>query len=192
MRVISGILKGRKLLSPKGREIRPTTDRVKEAIFSMIYNDIYNCSFLDLFSGSASIGIEALSRGAKSCIFVDDSKESLSIIKENILNFKKFLSEKHIEILALDVKSAINKLSHENKKVDIIFMDPPYNFDITTLENIIINIINKKILNENGYIILECINSNTLPNIKDINIVKNKSYALTKVLFLEYTGGALW
>ena len=78
MRVITGIARGRRLKEPQGLETRPTTDRIKETLFNMIQNDLYDCTFLDLFAGSGAIGIEALSRGAKYAAFVDSGNRQIS------------------------------------------------------------------------------------------------------------------
>ena len=123
MRVISGKARGLKLNTPKNEDVRPTTDRVKESLFNMINSYIMESEVLDLFAGTGSLGIECLSRGAKSCTFVDISKESIDIVKSNI---KKARVESESIILNLDFKTAIDKLKLQNSKFDIIFMDPPY------------------------------------------------------------------
>lgn len=84
MRIIAGIYKGRRLTSPIDDRVRPTTDKVKEAIFSILTNEIYGSNVLDLFSGSGNLGLEALSRGAQHCWFCDSSRDSLKLIRENI------------------------------------------------------------------------------------------------------------
>ena len=84
MRVISGSARSLKLKTLDGIDVRPTTDRIKETLFNMIQNDIYGCSFLDVFSGSGAIGIEALSRGAKECVFVDNNPKAVEVINDNL------------------------------------------------------------------------------------------------------------
>ena len=124
MRVIAGKAKRINLVTPEGLDTRPTTDRIKETLFNMINQDLYDCNFLDLFSGSGGIGIEALSRGAKFCYFVENNNNAIKCIKEN-------LSKTHFEqqghILTQDVFNALTKLNSNNEVFDIIFMDPPYN-----------------------------------------------------------------
>ncbi|HBH4009165.1 TPA: 16S rRNA (guanine(966)-N(2))-methyltransferase RsmD, partial [Clostridioides difficile] len=113
MRVISGKARGLKLNTPKNEDVRPTTDRVKESLFNMINSYIMESEVLDLFAGTGSLGIECLSRGAKSCTFVDISKESIDIVKSNI---KKARVESESIILNLDFKTAIDKLKLQNSK----------------------------------------------------------------------------
>ena len=97
MRVITGSARGRKLIAPEGLDVRPTTDKVKEGIFSAIQFQLEDAEILDLFAGSGQMGIEALSRGAKHAVFVDSSQKSLKCVKENLANTKLFSrkSQKH-------------------------------------------------------------------------------------------------
>ena len=121
LRVISGTARNLKLITPEGKDTRPTTDRIKETLFNILQFDIAGSVIIDFFSGSGSLGIEALSRGAKHCYFVDNDKEANKCIVSNI-------SHTHFEnistVFMQDAGSVI-PLIHE-KHVDIIFMDPPY------------------------------------------------------------------
>ena len=121
MRVITGSARGRKLISPEGTDVRPTTDMVKEALFSVIQFDVETSAVLDLFSGSGQLGIEALSRGAVSCTFVDSSRDSLAVTKENI-SAAGF--EGSSETFLAD---AADFLGRTSERYDIAFLDPPYN-----------------------------------------------------------------
>lgn len=121
MRVITGKAKGIILKTPQGDSTRPTADRVKEAVFSMLQFDIEGRSILDLFAGSGQMGIEALSRGASSAVFIDKSKDSIKFIKENLTKTK--LSDA-ATIFQLDYIDFIKRNS--GKKFDIIIIDPPY------------------------------------------------------------------
>ena len=121
MRVITGTARGRKLLAPEGMETRPTTDLVKEAVFSVIHFIVPCASVLDLFAGSGQMGIEALSRGANKAVFVDSSRKALDIIKQNVQNTG---FAKQSKVLAGDGESF---LQNAVEKYDIIFLDPPYN-----------------------------------------------------------------
>lgn len=118
MRVIAGIAKGRKLKSPKGSRIRPTLDKVKGAIFNILGDKIIDANVLDLFCGSGALGIEALSRGAESCTFVDTN---ISCVKDN-------LSRVGFEgrIIRGDIQQAVRKLTREKARFDIVLSDPPY------------------------------------------------------------------
>ena len=123
MRVIAGAARGRKLVCPSGSHTRPTTDRIKETLFNMLQMEIPDADFLDLYSGSGGIGIEALSRGCRRCVFVENNREAVRCIKAN-LKCTRFLGS--AEVLAVDVKQAVKRLEKDNRHFDIIFMDPPY------------------------------------------------------------------
>ena len=133
MRVIAGSARRTILKTVEGLSTRPTTDRIKETLFNMIGMDLYDCSFLDLFSGSGGIGIEALSRGAELCCFVENNREALRYIRENLKNTHL---EERAEVLDMDVLAAIQKLDRRKTTFDFIFMDPPYNkgFEFQVLE----------------------------------------------------------
>ena len=120
MRVITGIAKGKKLKPLPSMDVRPTTDKVKEAVFSAIQFDIEGRVFLDLFAGSGQMGIEALSRGAKFAYFVDSSPEAIKVCTENVVSsgFKDSSL-----IVRRDANSFLSTLS---EKIDIVFLDPPY------------------------------------------------------------------
>lgn len=121
MRVIAGTARSLPLKTPPGSETRPTTDRIKETLFNILQADISGCVFVDLFSGSGGIGIEALSRGAAKAYFVDDSPAAISCIQQNLAFTKT--ADRAI-VVRQDVCSFLGSIS-ENE-ADIIFMDPPY------------------------------------------------------------------
>lgn len=121
MRIISGTCKSMPLKTPKGLHTRPTTDRIKETLFNMIQYDIAQSRFLDLFSGSGGIGLEALSRGANEVVFVENDKDAILCIEQNI----QFTGLTHNTLLKTDVLAAIRQLNGQ-PPFDIIFMDPPY------------------------------------------------------------------
>ncbi len=123
LRVISGEAKGHKLKTLKSNLTRPTSDKVKGSIFNIIASMVFDRDVLDLFSGTGNLGIEALSRGARSAVFVDKSRECSQIINENLTHTK--LNNK-AEVYVMDVCSALCKLSQKGNKFDIIFLDPPY------------------------------------------------------------------
>lgn len=120
MRVITGIARGKKLITLEGLDVRPTTEMVKEAIFSSIHFDLPEASVLDLFAGSGQLGIEAISRGAKHCVFVDKSKSSVDIIKKNI---EACGFNAQTRVLNMD---SIEYLSVAKTGIDIAILDPPY------------------------------------------------------------------
>lgn len=124
MRVIAGKARHIQLKTVDTMDTRPTTDRIKETLFNMIQNDVMECNFLDLYSGSGAIGIEALSRGAKKAAFVENGRAALGCIKENLQKTK--LADK-ATVYECDVLEAIKRLEVLNEPFDYIFMDPPYN-----------------------------------------------------------------
>ncbi len=126
MRVITGDLKGKRLISPDGRDVRPTPDRVKEGIFSALHFDIEGRRVLDLFAGSGQLGIEAISRGAENCTFVDSSKESVKIIKANI---SACGLENRTKVFCGDYSSFCAMC---RDTFDYVFLDPPYSAGLLT------------------------------------------------------------
>lgn len=122
MRVIAGKCRSLPLKTVPGMNTRPTTDRIKETLFNMLQQYLPDSRFLDLFSGSGGIGIEALSRGASFCCFVEQNRQALGCIRSN-LEFTRLTSQS--EVLAMDVMQALDRLEGE-KIYDCVFMDPPY------------------------------------------------------------------
>lgn len=120
MRVITGRARGMKLRTLEGEEVRPTTDMVKEAIYSIIQFDVPGARVLDLFAGSGQLGIEALSRDAAGCTFVDKSKESIAVVRENLLHCK--LSDN----ARAENTDSMNFLKLTRERFDIALLDPPY------------------------------------------------------------------
>ena len=117
MRVISGTCRGRRLLEPAGTEVRPTTDQVKEALFNIVQFDIEGRRVLDLFAGTGQLGIEALSRGAADCVFVDSSRISLRLVEDNLRR-----CDLHGKCMQCDSIGFLRR----GEKFDLIFLDPPY------------------------------------------------------------------
>ena len=181
MRVIAGSAKRLQLKTIEGMDTRPTTDRIKETLFNMISAYIADSNFLDLFSGSGAIGIEALSRGAACAVFVEQSKKAMECIKENLRYTK--LADK-AEVYETDVLNALNRL--EGKKTfDYIFMDPPYNqlHETRVLEYLS----NSTLLSADGIIIVEASLETEFSYVKELgfSIIKEKMYKTNKHIFLE-------
>lgn len=145
MRVITGFAKGKRLETLNGDDVRPTTDRIKEAIFSAIQFEIEGRIFLDLFAGSGQMGIEALSRGAASSFFIDSKKESIEVIKRNLR------ATNLLEKAAVVNTDSLLFLNKNIQKFDIAFLDPPYRTGV--LEKAIIQV--EPLMNSNGIIICE-------------------------------------
>ena len=147
MRVITGKARGVSLKSPSGMATRPTTDRVKEAMFSIIQFDLPGARVLDLFGGSGQLGIEALSREAKSVVFVDEREDACKLIRENL---KRTKLEKDARVIRSDYA---NYLKNCKEQFDIIFLDPPY--AEVFLENSLNLITEIDILQSGGIIVAE-------------------------------------
>ena len=184
MRVISGIAAHRKLVSPPGNEIRPTTDRIKETLFNILAPDIYGADFLDLFAGSGQIGIEALSRGASSCVFVDDGRTAIDCIKKNVEVLNEV--DGKFEILRMSASSAISRLYTSGKRFDIIFMDPPYDKELE--KEVLLAIDRYPVLKDDGFIVVEASEETEFDYIEDTNlkITREKNYGSNKHIFIAY------
>lgn len=123
MRIIAGAFRRRRLQTPNSAGIRPTSDRVREAVFSMIAEHVPDARVLDLFAGTGALGLEALSRGARFCCFVDNGAEALRLVRANILLCS---AQDRSRIIAGTVASALRRLESENEPFDLVFLDPPY------------------------------------------------------------------
>lgn len=171
MRVISGYLKGRNLEGYNTPGTRPTMDRVKESMFASIQNDIDSKVVLDLFCGSGSLGIEAISMGASKCYFVDNGKEILKYLNKNINNLN--IKDKSI-IIEKDYKEALLYFKDHNIKFNIILVDAPYKMEV--MEEII-NLVNKyDLLEENGLLVLEFSFDKLQDNYNNLKLIKTKKY----------------
>lgn len=129
MRVVGGRLRGRKLLPIRGSAIRPTADRVREAVFNIIAPEIRGAQVLDLFAGTGAMGIEALSRGASSAIFIDTRKASLAVVRRNI---DLLGLGNQSRVILWDAARNLNCLRTGTPEIDLVFMDPPYHRDLAT------------------------------------------------------------
>lgn len=126
MRVIAGSAKRLLLKTVDGMDTRPTTDRIKETLFNMLQPEIPDCVFLDLFSGSGAIGIEALSRGARLAVMIENNPGALECIRDNLARTKL---EDRAMVMSCDVLSGLKRLEGKNYRFDIVFMDPPYDHE---------------------------------------------------------------
>lgn len=179
MRVVAGSAKSLKLKTIEGMETRPTQDRIKETLFNMIQYDIVGSTFLDLFSGSGGIGIEALSRGAKRAYFVEKAKPALRCIRENLKYTK--LNEK-AEVMAADVVTAISQLESKKETFDYIFMDPPYN---KGFEDHILAVLDKStICTQDTVVIVESSLATEISDFQELKVTRIKKYKTNKHTFL--------
>lgn len=175
MRVVSGSAKGTKLISPEGDVARPTLDRVKEAIFSMLGSTL-DMAVLDLFAGSGALGIEALSRGAASCIFVDNNKDSLAVTRNN-------LTKTHLLDRAECVLSGYeNFILNNKKKFDLVFLDPPYKNGF--LENALI-LLREHSLNDDAIILCEMEDSLPCEVPDGFSLIRDRKYGRCRVFLLK-------
>ena len=182
MRVIAGEARHLVLKTLPGDETRPTTDIIKETLFNMINFDIPGTKFLDLYSGSGAIGIEALSRGADESVFVDNNSKATKIIAENLEHTK--LSDK-ATVITSEAVSALRRLENTGKVFDIIYLDPPYD---QGLEDQALGYLSKsKLCSPDTMIILETGRKNEVERFKSIGFsaVKIKEYKTNKHVFLR-------
>ena len=183
MRIISGTARGTKLFTLDGDTTRPTLDRVKESLFNIIQKKIQNSIFLDLFSGSGAIGLEAASRGAMKCILCDKSKDAIKIIESNI---EKTHLKNKVEIFKKDFRDL---LKNDIEQIDIVYIDPPYKTDYI-FESLKI-IIENNILKDDGLIILETDEQDRILKQIDklkIEVIDQRKYGRAYLIFLKKLG----
>ncbi len=152
MRVITGTARGRKLTEPKDMSVRPTTDMVKEAIFSIVQFDVPGRRVLDLFAGTGQLGIEAISRGAKECVFVDNSPASLALVRKNLA-----ICGMQAPVIRADAQSYLRSCG----KFDLVLIDPPYHQGL--YDKILQEVFGFDILNDGGIILVESMRGEPLP-----------------------------
>jgi 16S rRNA (guanine966-N2)-methyltransferase len=182
IRIISGIYKGLKLKLPSDYDIRPTQDRVKESIFNVLGRDLERDCVLDLFSGSGSLGLEAVSRGAVKVYFVDNSFKSIKLIKSNL----ELLKGKDCECKV--IKSDIPKfLEHfEDFGADFIFLDPPYKIETTVMQDIFNILSNKPGIFKNATIVYEYFSKRDISGeIGTLKIIKNSHFGDKIVTYIS-------
>lgn len=181
MRIISGNKRGIKLLNPKDYAIRPTADKVKEALFDMIAFDVRDSYVLDLFAGTGALGIESLSRDAAFCVFVDRSKKSVELINKNLKKAQMYDDNNYL-VLNMDFSKALMYLRQKNYSFDLIFIDPPYHDNLydRTLELLT----EYGLIREGGKVILELSKDVIIEDVKYglINF-KEKRYGNTIIKF---------
>lgn len=182
MRVIAGKARRLPLITPEGKDTRPTTDRIKETLFNIIQDDVPGCMFLDLFSGSGAIGIEALSRGAKKAYLVEFGKEPLRCIKANLEKTK--LTEDAV-VLPIEVTYAVSKLEKMGRVFDVIYADPPYQKEFEP--KILDLLARSSIVMEDTLVILESALETAVDYVDEevYEIVKIKEYKTNKHVFLR-------
>ncbi|MBW2039023.1 MAG: 16S rRNA (guanine(966)-N(2))-methyltransferase RsmD [Deltaproteobacteria bacterium] len=185
MRVIGGELRGRKLLAPRGGRIRPTSDRVREAIFDILGLEWVYHKVLDLFAGTGALGIEALSRGAQEATFVEQGKEALKTLQGNLEDLRL---TSRARVLPRAAKKGIKILSEGREVFDLIFVDPPYGKDMVgkTLQEIA----QRGILSPRGVIVAEHSPHESIPLPIGMGLFKQKRYGDTAISFFQWVSSS--
>ena len=181
MRVIAGSARRLNLVTPKGNNTRPTSDKIKETLFNIIANSLYNVNCLDLFSGSGGIGIEALSRGAAHCTFIEKDKSAISCIKKN-LDTTHFTDK--ARVLPYDVLASLHNLDSRGG-FDIVFMDPPYGHEI---ERTVLGILSgSDIIKRDSLIIVESSIDTDFSYTSELGfeVIRIKEYKNNKHVFIK-------
>lgn len=179
MRIIGGTHRSRNIIYPVDEnKVRPTKDRIREAVFSILQYRIIDKDVLDLFAGSGAYGLESMSRGAKSVTFVDNYDESIRCINENIKNLK---IENYL-VINNDFLPALEKLKRNNKTFDIVFVDPPYKLDV--YEQVINFMIDNNMIKENVVFVLESDHELSLNKFEQF-LVKEYEYGKTYITILS-------
>ncbi|MEE8575197.1 MAG: 16S rRNA (guanine(966)-N(2))-methyltransferase RsmD [Thermodesulfobacteriota bacterium] len=182
MRVVGGSFKGRKLASFKRASIRPTSDKVREAVFNILGCDFPFKCVLDLFAGTGAMGIEALSRGAEEVVFVDADPVALATIKKNI---ETVGTEARTEVYKLDSLEAVKTLSRKGRSFDLIFMDPPYAVDI--YDKLLGAVRTGELLKPGALIVVELSSRKSIDvDIKGLVERDNRRYGDTSIYFFEF------
>jgi 16S rRNA (guanine(966)-N(2))-methyltransferase RsmD len=177
LRVIAGTARRTGLVAPHGDSTRPTSDRAKEALFSILSARVRGARFLDLYCGSGAIGIEALSRGASEAVFVENAALALNVVRENLTKTKL----QNADVLGISTEAAVAKLGSEGRQFDIIFLDPPYENTLEILRAL------PQILAPSGIIIAETDND-TIPEIPLLKLTSTREYGRARFFFLELKG----
>ena len=183
MRVISGTARGCRLIAPQGLKTRPTGDRMKEDLFNILAPMIQEAIFMDMYCGSGAMGIEALSRGAKTAVFIDASNEATAATEANLL--KTRLKDRAV-VLHMPVSQALVKLQKQRQRFDIVFMDPPYGSEELILS---LDFISKwDFLAKKGIVVVECSLDAKLPDIIEeakLAIYRRKEYSQMQFVFYK-------
>lgn len=180
MRVIAGELKGKKLFSIKGKTLRPTSDKVREAIFDILQDRLKGKRVLDLFAGTGALGIEALSRGAEKGVFVENNRHSLSVLRRNI---EECRLKAKAEILACEVSAGIRILKSRGEAFELVFMDPPYSRGL--VKETLQALGPSTLISSEALIIVEHSRREDLLPFPPFQIIDSRRYGSTCVSFLQ-------
>ena len=187
MRIISGTARGRRLLSPPNYRIRPTADRVKESLFNILANlldGFADCRVLDIFAGTGNLGIEALSRGAAHAVFIDNHKESVTLVLKNLrlLGF-----EESARVLEKEAIPALRYLEKREEPFHLVFIDPPYRQGLA--ENVLEYLATSALIEENSLVIAEFSSREVIPTaFAALREVDRREYGDTGISLFRKTG----
>lgn len=183
MRVIAGTARSMPLKTVRGMDVRPTTDKTKETLFNVLQTEVPGCRFLDLFSGSGGIAIEALSRGADFAVLVEQSKKALGCIRENLV-FTKM--DAYAKVYGCDVLTALRQMEGQ-EAFDIIFMDPPYNQELE--KEVLEELLDSSLADKDTVIVVEASLSTDFSYLEGLGyqIYKSKKYKTNQHVFLQKT-----
>ena len=180
MRIVSGAFKGRRLSTPKGMDIRPTSDKVRQAIFNILPMEFPFERALDLFAGTGAMGLEALSRGAREATFVDSGAEAISLIKKNMESCGV-----EARVYRSDAQASLKQFARKGEKFDLIIIDPPYS--TTLLREALEAIDSDGLLSPEGVIVAETAKRNALEaDLKALEVYDERRYGDTVVYFLKH------
>mgnify|MGYP003376791821 FL=1 len=180
MRVIAGSARRLLLKTVPGMDTRPTTDRIKETLFNMLQTEIPGCYFLDLFSGSGAIGIEALSRGADKAVFIENNPDAVNCIRENLASTRL---EENALVMGNDVIAGLKRLEGHNHRFDVVFMDPPYHQGLE--QKVLEYLAASPMVTEDTLIIMEAALDTDFDWLEQAgyHLLKNKEYKTNKHVF---------
>lgn len=181
MRVIAGENRGHKLKSVPGLTTRPTADRVKEAVFSSIAPFLYGCRFLDVFGGTGSIALEAVSRGAAEAVVLEKDSQALQVIRDNVAACRQ---QQRVTVLAGDSIASLERLGRQGRQFDLVYVDPPYRAGL--YETVLAQLADKQLLAQNGMILLECAKNTSLSVENGLFFIqKEKCYGDTRIVYVK-------
>ncbi|MBL7179494.1 MAG: 16S rRNA (guanine(966)-N(2))-methyltransferase RsmD [Pseudomonadota bacterium] len=182
LRIIGGSLRGKKLHAVRGIMVRPTADRLRESLFNIISARVQEAVVLDLFAGTGALGIEAISRGAESAVFIDNHQQALSAIT---LNIKSCAFGERTKIIKWDISKSLNCIKSSIPAFNLVFMDPPYGQNI--IKPALFNLYRSNSLERGAYIVIEHTASEPIPaDLGQFEIDDQRKYGKTLVSFLNY------
>ena len=182
LRIISGSLRGKKLQAVRGRQVRPTADRLRESIFNILSSRVHEAIVLDLFAGTGALGIEAVSRGAEHAVFIDNSPGALAVIARNI---EECAYSRLTKVIKWDISKTLNCIKSSSPPFKLVFIDPPYNRNL--IKPALRNLYRSNSVAKGAYVVIEHAAAEPIPaNLKAFEIDQQRKYGKTLVSFLSY------